>query len=44
MIKKCGVVFATFPANGIQGPAALRNHKPENVDQHRHKKDKKLNI
>jgi hypothetical protein len=36
MIKKGGVVFATFPAIGTQGPAALSNHKPENVDRHRH--------
>jgi hypothetical protein len=31
MTKKGGVEFATFPANGTQGPAALSNHKPENV-------------
>jgi hypothetical protein len=31
MIKKGGVEFATFTANGSQGPAALSNHKPEKM-------------
>ncbi len=33
MIKKSGVEFATFSANGKQGSAALTNNKQENVDQ-----------
>jgi hypothetical protein len=33
MIKKVGVEFATFLANGKQGLAALTNNKQENLDQ-----------
>ncbi len=29
--KKGGVEFATFPANGKEGPPALNNNKQENV-------------
>jgi len=32
MIKKGKVKFATFLANGKQGPAALTNNVQENVD------------
>ncbi len=32
MTEKGGVEFATFSANGKQGPAALTNNKQENVN------------
>ncbi len=40
MIKKGGIEFATFSANGKQGPAVLTNNKQENVDQIEREKKK----
>jgi hypothetical protein len=36
MIKKGGAEFATFPANGKQGPASMTNNKKVNEDQSHH--------